>query len=253
MAPNRGNALRPICKDAGSGPALPTARNLIHYLSTNRLIQAVARNCANLRRIAPLSSKMEPVLEKLSSILTLAVVAGSWVSPERRIKSARLRLWTVGWVLVFAHFLMQLFEAGEGNLENLLQFVKLGSLQLASVFFIASLTSFLEDKKKTRLLIAVMAAPMLLFIAGFSFNWHLRLLDALCLACVFFGPPAFILSFRRRVTRESLMWMPIAIALGSWSIFKAWHSDPSVGFVILLTRGFAMPGLLLFTRYRLCS
>ncbi len=197
-----------------------------------------------------LPTNMEPVLEKLSSILTLAVLAGIWVSLHRRIKSARLRLWTVGWVLVFIHFLMRLFQASEGNLESLLQFVKLGSLQLASVFFIASLTSFLEDKKKTRLLIAVMAAPMLLFIAGFSFNWHLRLLDALCLACVFFGPPAFILSFRRRVTRESLMWMPIAIALGSWSIYKAWHSDPSVGFVILLTMGFAMPGLLLFTRYR---
>src|SRR5258707_11759304 len=142
---------------------------------------------------------MDPVLEKLSSILTLAVLAGIWVSLHRRIKSARLRLWTVGWVLVFAHFLMQLFEAGEGNLENLLQFVKLASLQMASVFFIASLTSFLEEKKKNRLLIAVIAAPMLLFIAGFAFEWHLRLLDSICLACIFFGPPAFILSFRRRV------------------------------------------------------
>jgi len=99
---------------------------------------------------------MEPVLEKLSSILTLAVLAGIWVSLHRRIKSARFAALDRGLGARLCPLSHAALRGGRGNLENLLHFIKLGSLQLASVFFIASLTSFLEDKKKTRLLIAVM-------------------------------------------------------------------------------------------------
>jgi two-component system NtrC family sensor kinase len=193
---------------------------------------------------------MTSLLEKLPSIIILAVLVGIFVTLQSQSKSARLRMWTTAWILVFIQFLTQPLSPQEGRFENLFQFFNLGVQQLASIFFIASLTSFLEDRKKSSTLIAITSVPVILFIAGFSFDWHLRFLDVVCLACIFYGPPAFILWFRRKITAESLSWMPAMVAVGTWAIYAAWNGDPSVGFIALLTVGFAMAGLLFMTRLR---
>lgn len=193
---------------------------------------------------------MTSLLDKLPSIIILAVLVGIFVTLQSQGKSARLRMWTTAWILVFVYFLTQTFSPLEGSFENLFHFINLSALQMASLFFIASLTSFLEDRRKTWTLLGMTSLPVILYVAGFSFDWHLRVLDVACLACIFYGPPIFILWFRRRVTSESLVWMPAVMAVGAWAIYAAWNGDESVGFIALLTVGFAMPGLLFWTRLR---
>ncbi|HWZ44436.1 MAG TPA: HAMP domain-containing sensor histidine kinase [Candidatus Saccharimonadales bacterium] len=193
---------------------------------------------------------MASLLDKLPSIIVLGVLVGIFVTLQSQGKTARLRLWTTAWILVFVHFLMQLFSPLQGGFKNFFYLVIFSSLQLASIFFIASLTPFLEDRKKTWTLVLMISLPVMVFEAGFSYDWQLRPLDVVCLACIFYGPAIFITSFRRRFTYESLTWMPVVVVVGTWSIYEAWNHNPSVGFVSLLTVGFAMPSLLFCTRMR---
>ena len=62
------------------------------------------------------------------------------------MKSPRLLLWIVAWVLVFVHFFVQIFEPPDGNLTPVTFMIDLGCLQLSALFFVASLTSFFENK-----------------------------------------------------------------------------------------------------------
>jgi len=67
--------------------------------------------------------------------------------PAPKNQSARLRLWTVGWVLVFVHFLMQLSRRAKAIWKPAaLHQARLSAARLG--LLLASLTSFLEDKKR---------------------------------------------------------------------------------------------------------
>src|SRR5947209_19853834 len=125
---------------------------------------------------------MTSLLDKLPSIIILAILVGIFVTLQSHGKSARLRMWTTAWILVFVYFLTQTFSPLEGRFENLFHFINLSALQMASLFFIASLTSFLEDRRKTWTLLGITSLPVILYVAGFSFDWHVRVLDVACLA-----------------------------------------------------------------------
>src|SRR5579864_9390016 len=104
---------------------------------------------------------MAILFDKLPTILVLAVMVGIFVALRRHVKSARLHLWIAAWILIFSHFFVQLFEPADGNLTPLTFIIDLGSLQLSALFFIASLTSFFEDKKLTFNLLVLAGIPLM--------------------------------------------------------------------------------------------
>lgn len=193
---------------------------------------------------------MASLLEKLPTILVLAVLVGIFLALRRHVNSTRLKLWTAAWTLIFIHFLVDVFQPRQDNLGNLLFALNFGSLQLSAIIFIASLTSFLEDKKKTRLFLGFTAIPTLVYLIGYSFDWNQRAIYVACLAIIFFGGSAFTLIHHRRFRRETWFWMPITICTGVWSVYRAWRGEPTIGFLAILTIGFALPGLLFWLRYR---
>ena len=196
---------------------------------------------------------MGALLVKVPTIVILAVLVGIFITLRRHTNSPRIKFWTIAWGLIFIHFFVALFQPREGRVEDLLYAINFGSLQLAAVLFTASLTSFLEQKRKTRMLLAMIAIPIIIYTIHYSFEWNNRAIYIACLAMVFFGPPAFIFWLRRRLTPISLIWMPLVLGTGVWSILRAVHGDPTIGFLATLTVGYAMPGFLFWTRYRRLS
>ncbi|HEY2389530.1 MAG TPA: ATP-binding protein [Candidatus Angelobacter sp.] len=186
--------------------------------------------------------------DKLPTILVLAVMVGIFVALRRHVKSARLHLWIAAWVLIFAHFFVQLFEPADGNLTPATFIVDLGCLQLSALFFIASLTSFFENKKLTFSLLALSGIPVVAYTTGLAYDLDWRWLYISCLAIVFYGSPLFI-ALRRKLLFEFYFWAPALVATGTIAIVHAWNHNFNFGFLTLLTLGFALPGLLFCRRY----
>src|SRR5580698_8177722 len=99
------------------------------------------------------------ILEKIPTLVTVAVLVGIFAGLKRHSHSARLQLWLVAWFLVFTHFVAQMFEPVSGAPSRLLQAVDLGSLQASAVAFIASVASVVDDRVKRRLMLAMTGVP----------------------------------------------------------------------------------------------
>jgi signal transduction histidine kinase len=189
------------------------------------------------------------LFDKLPTILVLAVLVAIFVALGPHVRSRRLKLWTAAWVLVFIHFFVGLFEPADGNLTPGIFMIDEGCLALAGLFFVASLTIFLEDTKLTFGLLLLAGVPAMAYTAGLAYERDWPLLYISCLAVMFYGIPIFVTLFRK-LTKEALGWMPICIVAGTISIFSAWQHDRVFGFVALLTVSFVLPSFLYWRRYR---
>jgi two-component system, NtrC family, sensor kinase len=201
---------------------------------------------------------MTDFLNKLPSILILAVLVGIFLALRRHVRSARLNLWTAAWLLIFIHFFIEIFEPGTGSLGHIIDAIDGGSLQVSAMLFVASLTSFVEDKKKTWTLLALTAIPVFIYAAAASFATNgdqfdgsrFRLLYSICLAVMFFGTPTYVLSFRRNPPVMLFVWTAVLMGSGIYGIYRVWHNSPIFGYLATLTLGFGLPGYLFWRRYR---
>src|SRR5215470_8007639 len=196
---------------------------------------------------------MATLFDKLPTILVLAVMVCIFVALRRHVKSTRLLLWIVAWVLVFVHFFVQIFEPPDGNLTPITFMIDLGCLQLSALFFVASLTSFFENKKLTLGLLALTGIPVMAYTTGLAYEIKWRALYIVCSAIVFYAAPLLVF-LRRRLVRDfvlwALVWVPIVVITGTVAIVRAWHGNFDFGFLALLTLGFGMPGFLFWRRYQ---
>jgi len=194
------------------------------------------------------SCEMAILFDKLPTILVLAVMVGIFVALRRHIKSPRLHLWIGAWVLIFIHFFVQVFEPADGNLKPWMFMVDLGCLQLSAFYFVASLTSFFENRRMTFCLLTLTGVPALVYTAGLAYELNWPWLYISCAAIIFYGTPLFVV-LRRKVLSTFFIWAPIVAVTGTVAIVKAWHSHYDFGFLAILTLGFAFPGFLFYRRY----
>lgn len=195
---------------------------------------------------------MTELSAKLPSILILAVLVGIFVALRRHMKSERLNLWTAAWLLIFIHFFVEAFQQRTGIMGHVLDTMDWGSLQVSATLFVASLTSFVEDRNKTWMLLALTAVPVLVYTAAEVIaidGTQYHAIYIICLAIIFFGTTTFLL-LRRVWTPVLLAWIGILAVTGAWAIYKVWHNDPDTGFNATLTLGFGAPAFLFWRRYR---
>lgn len=200
---------------------------------------------------------MADFISKLPSILILAVLVGIFVSLRRHVRSSRLNLWTAAWGLIFVHFLMDIFDPQNKYLAAIVSSIDIGSLQVAAMLFVASLTAFVDDKRKTWTLLAVTALPVIVYsvvlCTALSFGLdgsHFRPVYTLCQLVVFLGPIVFIFNSGRKPRVWGLMWIPILVMTAAWTIYRIWHNNPDTGVEATLALGFGIPGFLFWRRYR---
>jgi two-component system NtrC family sensor kinase len=192
---------------------------------------------------------MAALSDKLPTILVLVVMVGIFFALRRHVKSTRLNLWTAAWVLILTHFIFQAYDPVDGSGGPLMFIVDQGSLQVAAMFFIASLTSFFENKKLTIGFLVLAGVPALGYITAAAYDFHARALYIACLAAIFFGTPLFVTVFRG-LRLSAVTWVPALVITGIISIFYAWRQHLDFGFIAMLTFGFGMPGFLYWRRYR---
>jgi two-component system, NtrC family, sensor kinase len=183
------------------------------------------------------------VLEKIPTFLIVGVLVIIFVCLKRHARNVRLTLWTVGWTMVFTHFLAQLLEPDRGPASPLLLALDSGSLQAAVVVFLVSVSSVAEDRVKRTLLLLVLGVPSVLYVVCTCFDVHARWPYVSCLAACFGGAACFFF----RVSGKMSLYLEAATFLcaltGVWAIRAALRGSFEEGTIALLVVGFALAGV----------
>ena len=189
------------------------------------------------------------ILEKMPTVVTVAVLVGIFAGLKRHGRSARLQLWLVAWFLIFIHFVAQMIEPPTGYVNPLLLAVDLASLLASAVIFVVSVSSVVEERARRNLLLLLTGLPAVVYGVLDCYDVHARWLFVVCLlAC--FGSGAF---FFFRIHKKPSLYLVATAALTGvaflWATQAAWHGSFDEGLTVLLGLGFALPGVFVCRNY----
>ncbi len=192
---------------------------------------------------------MTALLDKLPTILVLAVLVGIFLSLRAHAPSARTRLWTFAWGLIFLHFFIQPFETHTGNLENLLESIDIVALELSAVVFTASMTRAVEDRRQRLAYLLVGCIPTAFQGTAAVFNWNLRVPMAAALAIIFFGAAYFAITAYPKLRLHTGAIAATFAGVGAWAVRDQLHGNSDFGITAILTVFFGICGPLFWLRY----
>jgi len=190
-----------------------------------------------------------PLLDKLPTILVLAVLVAIFLSLRKHAPSARIRLWTYAWALIFLHFFIRAFEGHTGTLETILESIDIAALELSGVVFVTSMINSVETRSKRLGLLALVGIPAAFHAVAASFDWHIFRTMSAALAIVFFGAAIFALLAYARPPRFNIGVAVVLTGVGIWAIHDQLHGSPDFAIIAILTLSFGMCGLLFWKRY----
>jgi two-component system, NtrC family, sensor kinase len=189
------------------------------------------------------------LLDKLPTILVLAVLVGIFLSLRRHSPSARVRLWTYAWALIFLHFFIQLFETRTGAIESIFEAIDLAALELSGMVFVISLTRAGEDRLRRVVLFAVLAVPTVFHGFAVTFDWHVRWALAGSLAVMAFGAAAYaVLETKTPDVYDYTVAVVLCIA-GVWAMKSQLAGNADFAVNAILTLSFGICGVLYWIRH----
>ena len=192
---------------------------------------------------------MAALLDKLPTILVLAVLVGIFLSLRKHTSSPGIRLWTYAWLLIFLHFFMQAFETHTGIPEEVFESIDLCALELAAIVFVVSLTRAGEDRLRSLYLFAVLALPTTFHAFAITFDWHVRWALAGALAVIAVGGAAYAALGSRRLPALNVGFAAFLLAIGFLAVKKQLAGDADFGVTAILTLGYGICGVLYWRRY----
>ncbi len=193
------------------------------------------------------------VLEKIPTFLIAGVLVIVFVCLKRHARSARLTLWTVGWTLVFTHFLAQLLEPDHGPSSRLLLAVDAGSMQAAVVAFLVSVSSVVEDRVKRTVLFFMLAVPSAAYAVCACYAVQAPWPYILCLAACFIGAACFFLREGKRLSLDLATAISLCSVAFAWAAGAALRGSLQEGTIALIGVGFGLTGVFIFRNQRVVS
>lgn len=168
---------------------------------------------------------------------------------KRHTRSARLTLWSVGWTLVFTHFLAQLLEPlGNGTLP-LLRAVDNGALNFSAVAFLVSVSPVAEDRFRRTVLLATLGAPFAGYGVLEALHVNARWPYALCVIGCFGAAASYALWVKTSFAPFIVAVTSFCCAACALTLTAVFHGFFEEGAVILLALGFALPGVFMCRNY----
>src|SRR6202451_3915538 len=157
------------------------------------------------------------LLEKIPTVVTVAVLVGIFLALKRHSHFAGLQLGMVAWFLIFTHFVAQLLEPATGDVSSFLLAIDLGSLQAAGVAFVVFVSVVAEDKRKRTLMLLVTGIPSVAYAILASYDIHPRWPYVLCLSACFTGG-IFFLFWVRKFSVFAVSIAVVGSAIAVWAI-----------------------------------
>jgi len=188
------------------------------------------------------------MLDKLPTILTLAVLVGIFLALRKHSTSTRVRLWTYAWALIFAHFVIQIFEGRSGTLENIFESIDLGALELSGIVFIVSMARSVEDRFRRRVLLVFLGVPTAFHATAITFGWHMRGALVGALAVLTLGSVLFTILEEGYRSYFALILSAVILVRSEWPLHDQWQGNPDLAVVAILTLSFGACGVLFWRR-----
>jgi signal transduction histidine kinase len=189
------------------------------------------------------------LLDKLPTILVLAVLVGIFLSLRKHAPSARMRLWTAAWALIFLHFFIQAFEARTGMVESIFESIDLASLELSGIVFVISLTKAVEVRSKRLTMLSVLVLPTAFHAVAAVFNWHNYAAMAVALGTIFIGASMLALRAYPQPKPYAVAASLILATVAAWTMNAQLHGDSDPGVNAILTLSFGLCGVLFWKRF----
>jgi two-component system NtrC family sensor kinase len=183
------------------------------------------------------------ILEKIPTFLTVGVLVIIFVCLKRQTRSAQLTLWTVGWALVFTHFLAQLLEPDHGHVSSLLLAIDSIALQGAAVSFLVSVSSVVEDHSKRTLLLLVLGVPSIMYVVFSCYDVHARWPYVVCLMVCFGGGAYCFFRANGKLSPYLAATTFLSSLAGAWAIRAALCGSFDEGSIALLGIGYGLAGV----------
>ena len=193
---------------------------------------------------------MTSLLDKLPTILVLFVLVGIFLSLRKHAPSARTRLWVYAWALIFLHFFIQAFETHTGALEQILESIELGALELSGMVFVVSMTQAVENRKKRRTMLLALRCPTAFHAVAATFDWHIYALMAAALGADF--PRRRSFRAARASASQALHDRHRARCLRlprCGHVHDQLHGSADLGVNAILTLSFGLCGILFWKRF----
>jgi two-component system NtrC family sensor kinase len=189
------------------------------------------------------------ILEKIPTVVTVAVLVGIFAGLKRHSRSARLQLWLVAWFLIFTHFVAQMFEPATGTSSGWLVALDLGSLQASAVVFVTSVASVVDDKVKRSLMLTVTGVPSVAYAVLAAYDVHTRWPFVVSLTVAIGGGIIFLAWVKKKTSWYVFSLAALGIGVGFWAIQAAVRGSFDEGLTALLGLGFGLPGILICRNY----
>ena len=216
---------------------MPMARSGVDLVIVGWLLLVTVELCS------PLSAIRMGVLEKIPIFLITGVLVIIFVCLKRHARSGRLTLWTIGWTLVFTHFLAQLLEGGSGPANSLLLALDGASLQAAVVAFLVSVSSVAENYAKRTFLLFLLGVPSTTYAVCASYGAQAHWPYVLCLAACFIGAACFFEMVSGKLTLQAMAGTFACLLGGAWAIGAALRGSFQEGSAALTGIGFCLAGV----------
>jgi two-component system, NtrC family, sensor kinase len=188
-------------------------------------------------------------LDKLPTILVLAVLVGVFLSLRKHAPSSRLRLWTYAWTLILLHFFIEAFETHTGVLEQIIESIDIGALELSGIVFVVSMIQDVENRSRRRALLAVLGIPTAFHATAATFGWNIPHILGAVLAIGFLGAiAAVLLSLPDNPVLNIGLAAALAVA-GAISIHDQFLGSPDFAVNAILSLSFFLCGVYFWQRY----
>lgn len=192
---------------------------------------------------------MNAFLDKLPTILVLAVLVGVFLSLRKHAPSSRLRLWTYAWTLILLHFFIEAFEAHTGTVEKIIESIDIGALELSGIVFVISMIKDVENRARRNALLAVLGIPTAFHAAAVTFGWNIPGTLAVLLAIGFVGAIAgAVMSLPERPVLNIGLAVTLAAA-AVISIHDQFLGSPDFAINAILSLSFFLCGVYFWERY----
>jgi C4-dicarboxylate-specific signal transduction histidine kinase len=187
---------------------------------------------------------MSAILDKLPSILVLAVLVGIFISIRKHSPTPRIHLWILAWTLVLVHFFVQVFEVHTGLVEGIIESIDIGALEIAGAIFAISVSTTVEDTRLRRILTFLIVVPVAFHAVGATLGWHANWILATDLGLLYFVAITFQVFAYRKTSLFHLCISLVLAAAGIWSVNAQFHGDADPGLTCILTLGYGVAGVL---------
>ncbi len=183
------------------------------------------------------------LLDKIPTVVTVAVLVGIFAGLKRHSRSSRLQLWLAAWFLTFLHFVAQCLEPSTGDAAPWLSALDLGALQAAAVAFVVSVTSFVEDRFRRTVMLIAVGVPSVAYAVIVCYDLHARWPYVLCLSASFCGGILGLIWVQKKFSLYVAGLTVLMAGTAIWALQAAFRGSYDEGVTALLGLGFGLPGV----------